>query len=82
MDIFDRNIASHVHITLSLQSTCIAERMAFYERVSAMTCIVERRAFCERSYAMKSQYYYWYAVLADNFVVCQLILMSTGSLAS
>ena len=51
-----------------------------------MTCIVERCAVNERSYAMKSLYYHWYAaevdVSADNFVVPQFILMSSGSSAS
>ena len=64
------------------------ERMLFFERVHVMTCrtIVEHRVFYERLYAIKSQYYHWYAaefnVLADNFIVCHLILMSIGSLAS
>ena len=77
-----------LYITLSLKCTCIAERMAFYERVSVMTCIVERRAFYERLHATKSQYYHSYAAgfnvlgLADNFVVCQLISKSISSLAS
>ena len=51
-----------------------------------MTCIVERQAFYELLNAMNSQYHHWYVVefnvLADNFVVCQLISMTIGSLAS
>ena len=60
--------------------------IAIYKRVCAMTSIVERRAFNVRLHAIKWQYYCWYAaelnVLAHNFIVCQLILMSTCSLAS
>ena len=83
MDLFGRNVTiNNVVAAMWLMSQ---SDMAFYKRVSAMTSIVERRAFNERLYAMKSQYYHWYAaefnVLADNFVVGQLISMSIGSLA-
>ena len=73
-----------LYITFSLKCACIAERMAFYERESAMTCIREHQALYDYLYAMKPQYYYWYAaefnVLAINFVVCQLVVLLNSSL--
>ena len=81
-----RTIKRPEFIELSIDTWIYLDEMSLYIVVAEMCMHHRVYGIYERLYAIKSQYYHWYAaefnVLADNFVVCQLISMSIGSLAS